>query len=326
MNFFKIIAPSSSLNFSAGKVRRCGSGGFTLIELLVVIAIIAILASMLLPVLSRAKAKAQAAYCMNNSRQVLLAWQMYANDNNDVLPPNDFYSGGGNPVKSFFGPQKNQINWVGGGMDETPGNLEATNTIMLTAWAALGPYNPSAASYHCPADQSVMPGLGPRVRTYSMNSAVGTVYNNSSALFPQGSALARNFLDSSSWSDTQPSTYWRTFGKLGSIKNPTGLWVILDENPFSINDPVFAVEMGTPDANGNATATTIVDTPGSYHNGACGLAFADGHSEIHKWLGGTIKNYLTSANVPVPGNAPSYPAGDSLGDLNWLQARTTVPK
>ena len=77
--------------------------------------------------------------------------------------------------------------------------------------------------------------------------------------------------------------------------------------------------MGVPDANGNATATKIIDTPASYHNGACGFSFADGHAEIHRWSGSAIKNNVNAG-------AANYAAGDSLQDLQWLQARTTVAK
>ena len=98
---------------------------------------------------------------------------------------------------------------------------------------------------------------------------------------------------------------------------PSNVWVIIDENPFSINDSEFGVPMGTPDAQGMATFTSkIIDIPGSYHNGSCGIAFADGHAEIHKWMGGTIKNAKTTG----------INAGDSVGDLQWLQARTTAAK
>ena len=103
---------------------------------------------------------------------------------------------------------------------------------------------------------------------------------------------------------------------------PSKLFVITDENPFSINDPVFDMAMGTPDADGNATSTIFIDIPGSYHNGAVTISFADGHSEIHKWLGRAVK---ITAGVPANGiNAGADSL--SLQDLRWLQARTTATK
>jgi prepilin-type processing-associated H-X9-DG protein len=102
---------------------------------------------------------------------------------------------------------------------------------------------------------------------------------------------------------------------------PSKLFVITDENPFSINDPVFLVAMGTPDADGNATSTVFVDIPASYHNGAVTISFADGHSEIHKWLGRAV---LITAGAPA--NGMRVKDDLSLGDLRWLQARTTATK
>ena len=160
-----------------------------------------------------------------------------------------------------------------------------------------------------------MTNIGPRVRSVSMNSAVGSVYNDAHPpTILRGSALSACYLDGS-YTDTVRSKWWRTFNKLGNIKNPSDIWVILDENPYCINDPYFAMQMGQPDANGNPSSTLFIDTPASYHNGACGVAFADGHAEIHKWLGGTIK---------ITVQKYGYPADDSLQDLRWLQTRTTT--
>jgi prepilin-type processing-associated H-X9-DG protein len=270
--------------------------------------------------------KGQGILCMSNSRQILLAWMQYAGDYNDLLPPNDFYSGGNNPVQPWFGPLKQQCNWVGGGEDNRANNTEATNTIMLLQWAALGSYNPNAATYHCPSDQSVVTGVGPRIRSVSMNSAVGSIWNTAknppTAPPYKGDPVGGTWL-SGSWDGSgQNKTAWRTYGKLGSIRKAADTWVILDENPFSINDPCFCVAMGDPDANGNATSPTLVDVPASYHNGACGIAFADGHSEIHKWLGGAVK---ITAGAPANGIDVKNDSL-SLGDLRWLQARTTVLK
>lgn len=317
-------------DFSVNKNHRTPTwSGFTLIELLIVIAIIAILAALLLPALAKAKEKARGIMCMSNTRQILLAWQVYAGDNGDLLAPNDFYSGGnvGGNV-AFIGAgmgRSPNINWVGGCMDSKGDIGESTNTMMLVQWAALGPYNPSAATYHCPSDMSAVTGFGPNVRSVSMNSAVGTIFNQYKKPGPPaiGDPVGSTWLTGSWVAGNLNNSVWKTFNKISTINRPSDLWVILDENPFSINDPVFCVGMGNPDANGNATYTKFIDTPGSYHNGACGIAFADGHSEIHKWLGGTVKNYLNSGTCSTPGEASSYDAGDSIGDLRWLQWRTT---
>jgi prepilin-type N-terminal cleavage/methylation domain-containing protein/prepilin-type processing-associated H-X9-DG protein len=292
---------------------------FTLIELLVVIAIIAILAAMLLPVLSKAKTKAQGVYCMNNSRQILVSWNMYASDNNDLLPPNDFYSGGGPPPQTPKGLPYDW-NWVSAEMDNLPANHQATNVALLIdeKFTALARYNKSFAVYHCPADQSVVTDVGQRVRSVSMNNAIGTVWNSVAAGHPVGSSLYQTFLDTGGWSSTPPK-YWLTYPKLSSMNRPgpANTWVVLDENPFSINDSEFGVPMGAPDSQGLATYTAkIVDVPGSYHNGSCGIAFADSHSEIHKWLGSAIKNAKSTGIA----------AGDSVVDLQWLQLRTTATK
>ena len=301
-------------------VRRAG---FTLIELLVVVATMAVLAAVLLPALAGTKQNTQAFQCLNNQRQIMLAWQMYAADNGDVLPPNDFYSGGGGP-ESFIGPnpsRRGNINWVGGGVDDRSDNHEATNTLMLTGWAALGSYNTNAATYHCPVDQSVVTGIGPRVRSVSMNSAVGTVYNNANPpSLPKGSPVSRLFLDGP-WDDAHRSKWWLEYGTLGSMVRPvpSNLFVITEENPCSINDPTFAMIMGAPDANGNAGFTGFISIPGSYHNGGVTISFADGHSEIHKWLGAAVKITAYPGGGFVPANDPL-----SLQDLRWLQARTTA--
>lgn len=318
----------------SGKANRSWSGGaFTLIELLVVIAIIGILAAILLPVLHQAEERAQAAQCMNDARQLMLAWRLYAEDNNDYLVPNDYYTGeagGAYNSSDEYLPQKGELSWGGGGMDYSSQNtIDATNLLwLMQPYCAFGPYAPNPRIYHCPADRSNMEPFypGDRVRSYSMNGAIGTLWNTVKAT-PQlkGQPVGSTFL-LGGWSGSSGNnTPWQTYGKLSTIlrPGPSDLWVIMEENPYSINDPVICVAMGPPDANGNPTWTRFVDTPGSSHNReAGGISFADGHSEIRKWLGPTLKGMASytgshSWQATTPGD---------LADLNWLQARTTALK
>jgi prepilin-type processing-associated H-X9-DG protein len=115
-----------------------------------------------------------------------------------------------------------------------------------------------------------------------------------------------------------PASSWRVYGKTAHIVNPAKTWVLVDEHPDSINDAACAVQM----AKEGATSAQIIDFPASYHGGACGLSFADGHSEIHKWIGKTIK-----APVKYTGTMSlNVPAGDSVKDIVWWSSVTTVAR
>src|SRR5438046_5093668 len=169
-----------------GGVRGGFAGGFTLIELLVVIAVIAILAGLLLPALSRAKARAQAIVCLNNLKQLQLAWIMYVEDHNDWLVPN-------NPP-NYFGPGGQlRPTWAWG--DIRYGYPDGTNVDYLIAQheGSLGPYVKTHRIFKCPTDRSVTKladgASYPRVRSYSMNGAMGTRAGDNG-----GSGAAATFL------------------------------------------------------------------------------------------------------------------------------------
>jgi prepilin-type N-terminal cleavage/methylation domain-containing protein/prepilin-type processing-associated H-X9-DG protein len=260
--------------------------GFTLIELLVVIAIIAILAGMLLPALAKAKTKAQGISCMNNTKQLGLGWRLYSGDFNDVL------------LASLVPPANpyNRVIWVTGNLDfsAAPSNWNVTNDI---AKSPLMPFiGKSYSIWKCPADKAMVKVAGKslaRVRSNSMSQT-----------FSDGSWL--------------PSSAWKIYQKESDIVNPSQTWVFGDEHPDSINDAAMAVQM----AKDGATSAQIIDFPASYHNGACGFNFADGHSEIHKWIGSKIKppvHYNNSLALNVP-------AGDSVKDVIWWSQNTTVAK
>ena len=275
--------------------------GFTLIELLVVIAIIAILAAFLLPALSRAKLKAQGIQCMNNNRQLTLAWRQYCEDSRDIMP----YG-----YDARYPPSAGQTYyaWVpdGGNYDldlAVPtqlGNWDADNTIKQSLlWTYCGG---SAGIWHCPADQSK--GKTPagllvsRPRSMSMNIWAG---GRGDTTDPRGG-----------WST---GSNWKVFRKLSEMTKPgpSNTFVFLEEREDSINDGFFIVQM---DSYPNMNSTTMVDFPASYHGRACAFDFADGHAEIHKWKDArTYPPLTTTLNLNV--------AQPNSQDVYWMQDHST---
>lgn len=282
------------------RCQRCRA--FTLIELLVVIAIIAILAALLLPALSAAKERSQSLAAMSNLRQILIAWKMYPGDNNDRLPPNPDYAGA---VPA----------WAAGDMQSLPG---ATNTAILRDpnSSVLARYLDNPAVFKDPADQSTWAGM-PRVRSFSMNQAIGCEPNGQAT--DDGHTIGH-------WLPSEAAGgHWRTYLKESAIiaPGPSELWVLLDEHPNSINDAAFAVIMPP-----NPLTTYFLDVPAKYHDDACAMGFADGHSIIHHWLKpSAIPPVVWAADSP---EAPHIGAPDQWSvpndpDVLWLAQHTTAP-
>lgn len=260
------------------------TNGFTLIELLVVIAIIAILAALLLPALTAAKQRAQAVGCMSNTHQLLLAWMMYADDNQGVLAPNDDWTWNKSYYLASTATKSEMKNWVVGTMSDS---VDANNSTrfgrgeLTDPNSVLSPYLKNSRIFHCPADNYPDPRSHTvHPRSYSMNSAVGTVHYQAfnGGRKPVGAPVPGEWLNGSSPNNNQ--TTWLTYGKISSFTRPgpSKTWVIMDENPQSINDASMAVSaLATP---GN---TFLIDYPSGLHGESGGISFADGHSIIHKW-------------------------------------------
>ena len=241
--------------------------GFTLIELLVVIAIIGVLASLMLPALSRAKESGRTTQCVNNFRQLQLALQLYGEDNNDRLPRN--HASGDYPE---FG-----ANWVGGFMswDSHPDN---TNTFLLVGEGSgrIGHYLNGPSFFKCPSDKSWVTIDGQkhnRVRSVSMNMYVG---------------------------DRSPLTGDRAFyqyTKWSQFHRPGATLMLVDQQEDSLLAGWFWVEWRNPELG-------FLGLPGTRHRGKGVLSFADGHVEVHKWqdprtvvdVARTNRNGLASAN------------------------------
>ncbi|HTV39671.1 MAG TPA: H-X9-DG-CTERM domain-containing protein [Candidatus Sulfotelmatobacter sp.] len=273
------------------------SPAFTLIELLVVIAIIAILAAILLPVLNEAQQKAQSTECLNNIRQLVMAWNTYLNDSNDRIANNHSNGNSACGADAWVteGTKLSVGTWNGSAREEA--SAAAQNNAWAIQYGLLFSYNSSPKLYHCPTDQSLDTEWKVlRDRSYSISCGMNWANDNADSTPTNGS-----------------------FFKSSLIRNPgpSQASVFIDVSANSIDNNEF------PCYNAGDNNYTYYKLPTSRHNDGGNFSFADGHVEHWKWYGPYINqgNQIPDATLGQgQGSGYNYVTTSTDPDLPRLQA------
>ncbi len=296
---------SSATRLTKAGASQQTNAAFTLADLLALLGLFVLLAVVLTPALARTRVSDQGFQCLHNYRQLMAAMLMYTHDYHDLFPPN--------PDTGTYTPG---YDWCTGSAG-IGGSQEFNSDILLDPTRSLlVPYTGRNASlFHCPADPrtgissapSTLGQVVPSARTCSMNSAVGT--NPES---PGGQLPVNGPWLTGSYGGNSLNGPWFTYAKTTSILKPTParLFVLLDENPNSINDACLGVCM---------VGNWFVDCPGALHNLGCSFAFADGHCEHKRW-----QDWRTGVWPNPQGYGRDYDPVNP--DVIWVQERTSALK